>query len=105
MHMWVCTVQKQVDGVDYKSVFMVENKWQIRVIFDRNDYDEQCHKNNLFGNPKVITDRQKAEIPVNFLTNSGFKIVGDISGSIQTTFYTDMIYKVISLNEITKNTE
>ena len=56
----------------------------------------------------MITDRQKAEIPVNFLTNSGFKIVdkiGYISESIQTTFHTDMISKVMSLNEITKNTE
>ena len=30
---------------------------------------------NLFGNPNTITNRQKADIPMNFLTNSGSKIV------------------------------
>ena len=28
---------------------------------------------NLFGNPKMITSRQKLYIPMNFLTNAGFK--------------------------------
>ena len=63
------------------------------------------NKTNLFENPKVIRDRPKTEIPVNFLTKSGQKIVGDISVSIQTIFYTDMISNVMSLNEITKDTE
>ena len=33
---------------------------------------------DLFGNPKMITNRQKPEIPMNFLTNAGSKIVGKV---------------------------
>ena len=38
---------------------------------------------NLFGNTNMITNRQKVEIPMNFLTGAGSKIVyevGDILG-------------------------
>ena len=35
-------------------------------------------KINLFGNPKIITNRQKEEIPMNFLTNSGSKMVEEV---------------------------
>ena len=41
---------------------------------------------NLFGNPNMITNRKKADIPMNFLTNSGPKIVdklGEIPGAGQ----------------------
>ena len=41
---------------------------------------------NLFRNPKIITNRQKLEMPMNFLTNSGSKIVyevGEIPGAGQ----------------------
>ena len=33
---------------------------------------------NLFGNPKMIANRQKMEIPVNFLVNTGSKIVDEV---------------------------
>ena len=38
---------------------------------------------NLFADTKMITNRQKAEMPMNFLTNEGSKIVyevGEIPG-------------------------
>ena len=40
--------------------------------------------NNLFGNPNMITTRQKTKIPMNSLNNLGSKIadgVGEIPGS------------------------
>ena len=43
-------------------------------------------KTNLFGNPNMITNRQKADIPMNFLNNLGSKIVyevGEIPGEGQ----------------------
>ena len=33
---------------------------------------------NLFGNPKIIINRQKTEIPTNFLTNARSKIVDKV---------------------------
>ena len=30
---------------------------------------------NLFGNPKMINNGKKVEMPMNFLTNAGSKIV------------------------------
>ena len=39
---------------------------------------------NMFGNPRMITNRKKAEITVDFLINTGSKIVdeiGEIPGS------------------------
>ena len=33
---------------------------------------------NLFGNPNMITNRKKSEIPMNFLTNAGSKIVDEV---------------------------
>ena len=41
---------------------------------------------NFYGNPKMITDRLKADIPMNFMTNVGSKIVyevGGITGAVQ----------------------
>ena len=41
---------------------------------------------NLFGNTRMITNREKAEITVDFLINTGSKIVdeiGEIPGSGQ----------------------
>ena len=41
---------------------------------------------NMFGNPRMITNRKKAEITVDFLINTGSKIVdeiGEIPGSGQ----------------------
>ena len=45
---------------------------------------------NLFGNPNMITNRKKLEMPTNFLTNAGSKIVGE------------MIANVLIMNEMTK---
>ena len=45
---------------------------------------------NLFGNPNMITKRQKSYIQMNVLTNAGSKIVddvGEIPGSGQTKFH------------------
>ena len=56
---------------------------------------------NLFGNPNMITNRQKADIPMNLLTNAGSKIVdevGEIPGAGQTKFHPEMITNVLSLN-------
>ena len=33
---------------------------------------------NIYGNPKIITSRQKADIPMNLLTNTGSKIVDEV---------------------------
>ena len=63
---------------------------------------------NLFGIPNMITNRQKVDIPMNFLTNTGSKIlygVGKITGAGQTKFHPEMIANVLSLNEMTKNTK
>ena len=41
---------------------------------------------NLLGNPNMITNRIKLDIPINLLTNAGSKIaeeVGEITGSGQ----------------------
>ena len=60
---------------------------------------------NLFVNPKIITNRQKYDIPMNFLTNAWSKIVdyvGEIIGSGQTRFHPQMIANIPSLNEMTK---
>ena len=62
---------------------------------------------NLFGNPNIITNRQKSQIPMNFLTNAGSEIVdevGEIPGSGQTKSYTQMIANFLSMNKMTKNT-
>ena len=45
---------------------------------------------NLFGNPNMIKNRQKADITIKFLTNAGSKIedeVGEIIGAGQTKFH------------------
>ena len=45
---------------------------------------------NLFGNPNMITNRQKSDIKLNFLTNAGSNIVdevGEIPGAGQTKFH------------------
>ena len=63
---------------------------------------------NLFGNPNMNTNIQTVEIPIKFLTNVGSKIVdkdGEIPGAGQTKFHPEMIANVLSLNEMTKNTE
>ena len=42
-----------------------------------------------FGNTNMITNRQKLEMPINFLTNAGSKIVdevGEIPGAVQKHF-------------------
>ena len=60
---------------------------------------------DLFGNPNMITNKQKAEIPMNFLTNAGSKIldeVEEIPGSGQIKFHPEMIKNVLSLNKMTK---
>ena len=60
---------------------------------------------NLFVNLNMITNRQKVEIPMNFLTNAGSKIldeVGEIPGAVKTKFHPEMIAKVLSLNKMTK---
>ena len=39
---------------------------------------------NLFGNPRIITNREKTEITVDFMINTGSKIVdkvGEIPGA------------------------
>ena len=44
---------------------------------------------NLFGNTRMITNREKAEITVDFLINTGSKIVdkvGEIPGAGQKKF-------------------
>ena len=59
---------------------------------------------NLFGNPNMIKNRQKAEIPINFLTNAGSKIVdevGEIPGAGHTKFHPEMIVNVLIINEMT----
>ena len=33
---------------------------------------------NLFGNPNMLANRQKADILMNFLTNAGSKIVDEL---------------------------
>ena len=53
----------------------------------------------------MITNRQKVEIPMNFLTNAGSKIVDgvvEITGAGQTKFHPEMISNVLSLNEMTQ---
>ena len=35
---------------------------------------------NLFENKNMITDIQKAEMPMNFLTNEGSRIVDEVGG-------------------------
>ena len=60
---------------------------------------------NIFVNPNIVTNRQKVEITMNFLTNSGTKIVdeiGETPGVGQTIFHPWMISNVLSLNEMTK---
>ena len=60
---------------------------------------------NLFGNPKMIKDTQKMEIPTSLWTNVGSKMVGEvgqITESVQTKFHLEMIANVMSLNETTK---
>ena len=61
---------------------------------------------NLFGNTNTIKNRLKAEIPMNFLTNPGSKIVdegGEIPGAGQPKkFHPVMIVNVLILNETTK---
>ena len=55
----------------------------------------------LFGNPKMIKNRLKLEMPMNFMTNSGSQIVdevGKIHGAGQTKFQPEMITKFLSLN-------
>ena len=62
---------------------------------------------NLSGNSNMITNRQKAEIHMNFLTTLGSKIldgVVEIPGAGQPKFHPKMIANVLSLNEMTKNT-
>ena len=64
-------------------------------------------KINLFRNPNMTTNIQKAEMSMNFLTNSGSKIVDEvreIPGAGQTKFHPEIIANVLSLNEMTKNT-
>ena len=61
---------------------------------------------NLFGNPNMIKNRQKADIPMNFLTNAGSKIIYKIEesyGARKTKFHPVMIANVLSLNKMTKN--
>ena len=44
----------------------------------------------LFGNPNMIKNRQKSDIPINFLRNAGQKVVdavGEIPGAGQTKFH------------------
>ena len=65
-------------------------------------------KTNLFGNPNMITNRQKSYIPMNFMTNAVSKIVdevGEIPGAGQTKFHPEMIADALSLNETNKKTE
>ena len=62
---------------------------------------ESGTKINLFENKNMITNRLKAEIPMNFMTNSGSKIVdevGEIPGSGQTKSHPEMIANVLSIN-------
>ena len=61
---------------------------------------------NMFVNPNMITNIRKSEIPTNFMTNAGSKIVdkfGEIIVSGQTKIRTEIIANVLSLNETTKN--
>ena len=56
---------------------------------------------NLFEDRNMITNRLKADIPMNFLTNSGSKIVGEVGeipGAGQNRFHPEMISNVLSLN-------
>ena len=56
---------------------------------------------NLFGDPSMITGRRKAEISMNFSTNSWLKIVdeeGEIPGPGETKFHPEMIANVLSIN-------
>ena len=56
---------------------------------------------NLFENTNIITNRLKADIPMNFLTNPGSKIVsevGQIPGSGQKQFHPEMISNILSVN-------
>ena len=60
---------------------------------------------NMFGKTNMITNRQKSEILMNFLTNAVSKIVdklGEIPGLRQKKFYPEMIENVLSLNYTTK---
>ena len=60
---------------------------------------------NLFRNINMITNILKVEIRMNFLTNSGSKIVdevGEIPGAGQTKFHPAMAAYVLILNEMTK---
>ena len=60
---------------------------------------------NLFGNPNMITNRQRTEMPMNFMTNACLKIVyevGEITGSVHTNFHPEMIKIILILNEMTK---
>ena len=92
----MCPVQKQAAVAEYKLFCMGE-----KVTKDGSDLSEMKIIDsgttiNLFGNPIRITNRQKVEIPINFLTNAGSKIVdevGEIPGPGQTKFLLEMISK------------
>ena len=61
---------------------------------------------NLFGNTNMITNRQKEEMTMNFLTNTGLKIVdevGEIPGAGQTKFHPDMIANFMTMKEMTED--
>ena len=81
----MCPLQKQVVGADYKSVCMVENKWQ-----KKGNIWEKWLSWTVALQPICLEIQEwsqtgkKAEITVDFLINTGSKIVdeiGEIPGS------------------------
>ena len=82
--------RKQVtkDGSDLRNMIMMDSVTTI----------------NLFGDPNMIKNRKKADMPMNFLASAGLKIVDGVvenPGAGQTKFHPEMISNGLSLNEIT----
>ena len=51
---------------------------------------------NMFGNPKMITNRQKLEIPINLLINAGSKMVDEV-GKIPRAGQTNSIQRLYQM--------
>ena len=77
--MWVCLVQKQAAGVDYKSVFMESKKLQkTGCIWDKRLWWRVALQKICLEIQTWSQTEKKAEIPMKFLTNAASRIVDEV---------------------------
>ena len=78
---------RRFDCVQYKNKGLerITNKFawdkmsdKIRVIFERNNYDGQCHRDQPVWKSKHDNKQTKQYIPMNLMNNTGSKMVDEV---------------------------